>query len=68
MFNDECIFEETRKGGSKSKRRQYIISAFDDAKKLIDVGDCCEIHFQVVGAKGWAKYAHIVGTGEAEQI
>lgn len=45
-----------------------MISAFDDAKKFIDVGDYCEIHFQIVGAKGWAKYAHFVGSGEAEEI
>ena len=68
IFNDKCIFEETRKGGSKAKKRQYMIDAFEDAKNLISVGNACEIHFQIVGAKGWAKYLHFVGSGEAELI
>lgn len=68
IFNGECIFEETRKGGNKAKKRQYILQAFEDAKELIDIGDTCEIHFQIVGARGWAKYNHFVGSGEAEMI
>ena len=63
-----CILEETRDGGAKSKRNVYSRTALADADKLLHAGAPCTVWFAQSGAKRYAVYSYVAGSGIAELV
>jgi len=67
--DDTTIIEETRQGGNKARKRQYIMDFVrNDVDKVLSEGDICEVHYQIVGAKGWLKLNYRVGDSQLDVI
>lgn len=68
IYGSNEILNENRQGGSKAKKKEYILNAVKDVDSLLSTGEYIEIHFQQEGAKGWSKWSYIVGEKELNKI